>query len=148
MGHQNQWVMLFNNSHVRTGISVSKILSLATSLTTHTVSMEGSEGPLKLTQGIAPVLETGPKRQYMIPVNHREAGPLFNIYKGKLSGPLKRARTINTSRYLWDRGSVVFERKRDLEVGGQLSTRPYSTKTLSETPSWKDNKAVKRLESL
>jgi len=74
----------------------------------------------------------------MIPVNHNEMGviPHRNYV----------ARTINTRRYLWDGGSVVPSKGRDLNTGKFF--RSHSTKSLSKAPSWNDTKVAKRLETL
>lgn len=136
MGNHNQWTMLLKHVHANTGVQVSELPSLETRFATLAVSKKRSEGLLNIILDKAH-LELKPKLQHMTPVNHSEVGRMYN---GGLT-----ARTINTSRYLWGGGSVVFERKRDLEVG---AIRPYSTKTPAETLSWRDTKVVTRLESL
>lgn len=146
LGHQNQWVMLLKHSHASTGIPVSKVYSLVTRLAACTVSVERSERPLKITWETVLLGALRTKLHHAIPVNHREASP--KVAMPRISRVGLDTRTINSSRKLWGGGSVLSTRKRDLEVVGRKSNRPYSTKTLPETPSWKDSKAVKRLESL
>lgn len=118
-------------------------LHLGTKLATQTVCLERSESSLELTRS----LKT--KLQLLIPVNHKEASNFDSFLmanESKTTRGGQRARTINSSCYLWGGGSVVLPREgRELSVD---KNRLYSTKTSTAAPSWKDTKVARRLESL
>lgn len=103
-------------------------------LTTLSVRKKKSEDLLCYTECIPNYIQP----QDMTPVNHNE---MRTLPHGNII-----ARTTNTRRYLWDGGSVVLEKGRDLNTGYFI--RSYSTNSLPKAPSWNDTKVAKRLETL